>query len=85
MKAKAWRNEIPAGEFKAQCLKLLDDVQQTRRPIVITKRGKPVARLVPLAAEVPDIFGRMKGTGEILGDIVSSTGEIWNADKDSDD
>jgi prevent-host-death family protein len=76
MKAKAWRNEIPAGEFKAHCLKLLDDVQQTRRPIVITKRGKPVARLVPLAAAVPDIFGRMKGSVEILGDIVSPTGEI---------
>jgi prevent-host-death family protein len=85
MKAKTWRTEVPAGEFKAKCLKLLDEVQQQHRQITITKRGKPVARLVPLAAEVPDIFGRMKGTGEILGDIVSSTGEIWNADKDSDD
>lgn len=85
MKAKAWRSEIPAGEFKAQCLKLLDEVHQQRRQIVITKRGKPVARLVPLAEDLPDIFGRMKGTGEILGDIVSPTGEIWNADKDSDD
>lgn len=53
--------------------------------IVITKRGKPVARLMPLAADMPDIFGRMKGTVEILGDIVSPTGEIWNAGKDSDD
>jgi prevent-host-death family protein len=85
MKAKAWRTEIPAGEFKAKCLKLLDEVQQQRRQIVITKRGKPIARLAPLIEEQPDIFGRMKGTGEILGDIVSSTGEIWNADKDSDD
>jgi prevent-host-death family protein len=85
MKAKAWRTEIPAGEFKAKCLKLLDEVHQQRRQIVITKRGKPVARLVPLAEDLPDIFGRMKGTGEILGDIVSPTGEIWNADKDSDD
>jgi prevent-host-death family protein len=85
MKANTARNEIPAGEFKAKCLKLLDEVQQQHRQIVITKRGKPVARLVPLAAELPDIFGRMKGTVEILGDIVSPTGEIWNADKDSDD
>jgi prevent-host-death family protein len=38
--------EIPAGEFKARCLKLMDEVRTTRRPIVITKRGKPVARLV---------------------------------------
>ena len=85
MKAKITRTEIPAGEFKAKCLKLLDEVQQQRRQIVITKRGKPVARLAPLVEDPPDIFGRMKGTGEILGDIVSSTGEIWNADKDSDD
>lgn len=85
MKAKAWRTEIPAGEFKAKCLKLLDDVQQQRRQVIITKRGKPVARLAPLVEEQPEIFGRMKGTVEILGDIVSSTGEIWNADKDSDD
>jgi len=52
---------------------------------VITKRGKPVARLVPVSDEMPDIFGRMKGTGEILGDIVGPTGEIWNADRDTDD
>jgi len=85
MKANTARNEIPAGEFKAKCLKLLDEVQQQHRQIVITKRGKPVARLMPLSADIPDIFGRMRGTGEILGDIVSSTGEIWNADKVSDD
>jgi prevent-host-death family protein len=85
MKPKMRRTEIPAGEFKAKCLKLLDDVQQHHREIVITKRGKPVARLLPLAEEIPDIFGRMRGTGEILGDIVSPIGGIWNADKDTDD
>ena len=85
MKANTVLTEIPAGEFKAKCLKLLDEVQKQRRQIVITKRGKPVARLMPLAEDLPDIFGRMKGTVEILGDIVSPTGEIWNADKDSDD
>jgi prevent-host-death family protein len=82
MKAKTARTEIPAGEFKAKCLKLLDEVQQQRREIVITKRGRPVARLMPLAADMPDIFGRMKGTVEILGDIVGPTGEVWNADQD---
>ena len=84
MKAKASRTEIPAGEFKAKCLKLLDEVHQQRRQIVITKRGKPVARLVPVAEDLPDIFGRMKGTIEILGDIVSPTGEVWDADRDQD-
>ena len=85
MKAKWRRVEIPAGEFKAKCLKLLDEVKQQHKEIVITKRGKPVARLVPLAEEFPEIFGRMKGTGEILGDIVSPIGDIWNAEKGSDD
>jgi prevent-host-death family protein len=84
MKAKTLPNEIGAGEFKAKCLKLLDDVQRQRFSLVITKRGKPVARLVPVGEELPDIFGRMKGTIEILGDIVSPTGEVWNADRDED-
>jgi prevent-host-death family protein len=82
MKAKTARTEIPAGEFKAKCLKLLDEVHQQRFQIVITKRGKPVARLGPVTEEPPDIFGRMKGTVEILGDIVGPTGEVWNADQD---
>ncbi len=73
--------EIPAGEFKARCLKLMDQVRATRRPIVITKRGKPVARLVPMEEELPSIFGRMRGTVTIHGDIVGPTGEEWHAQK----
>jgi prevent-host-death family protein len=73
--------EIPAGEFKVRCLKLMDQVRATRRPIVITKRGKPVARLVPVEERMPSIFGRMRGTVTIQGDIVGPTGEEWNAQK----
>ncbi len=43
------QKKIPAGEFKAKCLKLMDEVQQTGQEVIITKRGKPVARLVPVA------------------------------------
>jgi prevent-host-death family protein len=73
--------EIPAGEFKARCLKLVDEVHTTRRPIVITKRGKPVARLVPMDEAAPrrEIFGCMNGTVTIRGDIVGPTGEDWHA------
>jgi prevent-host-death family protein len=65
---------IPAGEFKAKCLKLMDEVERTGQELVITKRGKPVAKLVP-AKGIPErkpslLFGCMKGTVEILGDIV---------------
>jgi prevent-host-death family protein len=72
---------IAAGEFKAKCLHLLDEVHQTRKEIVITKRGRPVARLLPVEDEKPVIFGRMKGTIKILGDIVGPTGEKWEADE----
>jgi len=75
------KREIPAGEFKAKCLHLLDEVQQSRKELIITKRGKPVARLAPIEQEIPQIFGRMKGTIRILGDIVGPTGEKWEADE----
>ncbi len=65
---------IPAGKFKAQCLAIMDEVQAKRQAVVITKRGKPVAKLVPVTEEKKDdIFGFMKGKGtiEIKGDIVA--------------
>ncbi len=76
--------KIGAGEFKAKCLRLLDEVQQTRRAIIVTKRGKPVAKLVPADEEPPRLFGRMKGTIKILGDIVGPTGEKWFAESGDD-
>jgi prevent-host-death family protein len=76
------KDMIAAGEFKAKCLHLLDEVQQTRMEIVITKRGRPVARLLPVEEKPPTVFGRMKGSIKILGDIVGPTGEKWDADTD---
>ncbi len=76
------KQQIAAGVFKAKCLSLLDEVQQKRTEIVITKRGKPVARLVPVEDNPPaELFGRMKGTFKIVGDIVSPLGERWEADE----
>jgi prevent-host-death family protein len=72
---------IPAGDFKARCLAIMDEVQAKRQAVVITKRGKPVAKLVPVESEKDDIFGFMKGKGkvEIKGDIVGPvlTPEEW--------
>ena len=65
---------MPAGIFKARCLAVMDEVQSKRQSVIITKRGKPVAKLVPVEKEEKDdIFGFMKGKGtiEIKGDIVS--------------
>ncbi|HZU91851.1 MAG TPA: type II toxin-antitoxin system Phd/YefM family antitoxin [Stellaceae bacterium] len=73
---------IPAAEFKAKCLRLLDEVAHRRTPIVVTKRGKPVAKLVPIEEEPIDLFGYMAGTAKICGDIVEPTGEVWEADEE---
>ena len=74
--------EIKAGEFKAKCLKLMDWVAEGHEEIIITKRGKPIAKLVPLtAAPKREIFGYMKGTVEILGDIIAPIDEKWDADE----
>jgi prevent-host-death family protein len=63
---------IPAGKFKAHCLALMDEVKAKRETVVITKHGKPVAKLVPIAGKADDdIFGFFKGKGSITGDIVS--------------
>jgi len=70
---------IAAEAFKAQCLALLDEVDREGKEIVVIKRGRPVARLVPVRSETSVIFGRLKGTGRVVGDILS-TGESWEAD-----
>jgi len=63
---------IPAGEFKQHCLRLMDEVRETGQGIIVTKRGTPVAQLVPLpAGRQDDWAGAMRGTGKILGDLVA--------------
>jgi len=64
--------EIAISEFKAKCLSLLDQVQKTKKPILITRFGKPVAEVVPhFEHPAADWMGSMRGTMEILGDIIS--------------
>lgn len=70
---------IKASEFKAKCLAVLDDVQRTQQPVVITKRGKPVAELVPHKATKRSLFGLFKGRMEIVGDIISPIDVEWEA------
>ena len=62
---------IPAGQFKTQCLALMDEVERTREPIMVTKRGKPVIKVVPAEPQKDSIFGFMAHKGKIVGDIVS--------------
>ncbi len=72
--------KIPAGEFKTRCLQLMDDVQQRHAEILITKHGKPVAKLVPANERAEPLFGYLKGTAMVKGDIVKPVGEAWEAD-----
>ena len=72
---------IAAGEFKAKCLGLLDEVQRQRKEVLITKRGKPVAKLVPVDCHALSFIGSMKGTMEIVGDILSPIEVPWEADE----
>jgi prevent-host-death family protein len=70
---------VPAGKFKVHCLSIMDEVQAKREAVVITKRGKPVAKLVPVEKEKDDIFGFFKGKIKVTGDVVSPalTPEEW--------
>jgi prevent-host-death family protein len=69
---------IAAGKFKAQCLALLDRVARTHEPLVVTKRGRPVAKLVPVEPEsAPSLLGSIL----YEGDIVSPLDEEWEADQ----
>ncbi|MGA7885586.1 MAG: type II toxin-antitoxin system prevent-host-death family antitoxin [Acidobacteriaceae bacterium] len=74
---------LPAGKFKAQCLALIDDVYEHGGEVLITKRGKPKAKLVPIAERKPEsIFGFLKGRARVVGDIVSPIVEPWEWDED---
>jgi prevent-host-death family protein len=67
---------MPAAKFKEQCLAILDSVDE--EGIVITKRGKPVAKLIPIRAESAELIGVLKGKLRINADILS-TGIRWHA------
>ena len=73
---------IPAGEFKAKCLKLMDEVKELHQPIVITKHGKPVAQLVPFEEVVVEDFGCMQDTITIQEDITKPIDVTWDAEND---
>ena len=73
---------IAAGVFKAKCLKLIVHVHDAHEEIVITKFGKPFAKLVPLESKPKKpLYGFLKGDVDIGQDIVSPTGEKWAADE----
>ena len=81
----AFSRRISAGEFKARCLALMDEVRDTSGEYVITKRGEPVAKLVPARTTRRPFLGSMKGTVRVIGEIVSPLDEPWDALCDDDE
>ena len=75
---------MKASEFKAKCLKLMDEVAESGEEIVITKNGSPKARLVPYRERPKTLFGIDRGKLEILGDIVSPIDVEWEAESNPD-
>lgn len=73
--------KIAAGKFKAQCLRIMDEVRSTREPVLITKRGQPLAKLVPAEKAADDFIGRLEDEIKIVGDIESPVTplEDWDA------
>jgi prevent-host-death family protein len=77
-KGKRSVQEIAISEFKAKCLSLLEEVDRTKRPLRVTRRGKPIADVIPALPDADDRswIGSMAGTMEIAGDIVSPVIDI---------
>ena len=69
---------IPSGQFKAKCLQLLDRVERTGRPLIVTKRGRPVAQVVPLDGTAPK---SLVGSVSHQGDLISPIDDAWDAER----
>jgi len=72
---------IKASEFKAKCLQIMDEVAETGETIIITKNGVPVSEIGPVRVKPKTLFGALKGSLEITGDIVSPIDVEWEAMK----
>ncbi len=71
---------IAAAQFKAQCLQLMDEVKNKHKSLIITKHGLPIAKLVPIEEEPLNLFGALKGTVHINGDILHPIDEHWDVE-----
>ena len=77
--------KIPAAEFKARCLKLMDEVAQTRKPVVITKRGKAVAQLIARASGIRHSVRLHEGNRSVQGGVIAPLDEEWSVHSGDED
>ncbi len=74
-------SRIAAGEFKAKCLQLMDQVKKTHVPIIITKHGMAIAKLVPIEEEPVSLFGLQQDSVVIKSDLIAPIGEHWDVNE----
>ncbi len=72
-------NIIKASEFKAKCLRIMDEVRETGREYIISKNGEPVSKLVPIKKRPRSLFGLHKGVVKSKGDIIAPVDVEWDA------
>ena len=73
--------KIPAKRFKARCLETIDEVAKNGTEIIITKDGKPIARILPFEAKKREDISSLKGTATHIGDVISPINVAWEAGK----
>jgi len=73
--------KIAISQFKAHCLEIIDKLQSNHESIIITKRDKPIARIIPLETIKSSIFGLLKNKADIKGDILGSSHENWDVEQ----
>lgn len=83
MLAEPDQTTIAVTEFKARCLAVIDDVAQGKTgPVVLRKRNRPIAAIVPIDDDPPDLWGAMRGSVTLAPgtDLTQGTGEVWDAE-----
>lgn len=80
---KIMKSEIAISEFKAHCLELISKLEASKKTIVITKRNKPIAKVIPFEKEAKKtLFGSMKDKASINNNIIKPINEKWNVEND---
>ena len=71
--------EMAAAEFKAKCLAVMEKVKQTGEPVVVTKHGKPMVKVMPMPQKDAEVFGYLADKIKVVGDVINTTPpEDWD-------
>ena len=75
------KKTVTTSELKARCSQVIDEVEKGHGPVIVTRRGKAVAEIVSVIREPPRLFGLLRGTVTIHGDLIEPVGVPWEADE----